>query len=424
MKHTILHYGLVLVALGGVMLAAGCGRSSWSPKCLFEPRPRPVLETIGLSPSWDPKLAVDTAGTLYLFAVYDQNSKFRLGMAMSDDGGDTLTSSVLPISAANVSIGADGEESPSIAMTRAEIYTLWQESGDDGSGTIMSARSLSWGESFEKPVQVSDEGVRSYKGSPSIGVAPNGDVYAVWLDERDNSNPDEETSSVYLAKSTDRGATFGRNVRVARRACPCCRPSLAFGSHGEVFVAWRQVFPGEIRDIVVSTSRDGGRTFTEPVRVHDDGWKINGCPDSGPALVESNGILSIAWMTEGKDDDARIQIARSENGARSFSKPIDISRHILDPNHPVMKTGDDGTTWLIFQGRAASTNGSWNKTQAYIVQIDPRRNPSRPMPVQGSENSISYPTLGIGTGGRLFLAWTQQQGDRRAVMLSRGRIKS
>ena len=417
-------WGLALLALGAVALVIGCNKADRTPACVFEARPRPVLEGVGVAESWDPTLAVDTAGTLYLFTVYQQNSKPRLGLLTSHDGGDTLAPSVLPISEADASIGSHGEQSPSVAMTRGGIYALWQQSRQNRSETIMSARSLSWGESFDKPVQVSDKDAPSNRGFPSVGIAPNGDVYAIWLDERDTSQPNEETSSVYLARSTDHGTTFGRNVRVAKGACPCCRPSLAFGAQSEVFVAWRRVFRGEVRDMVVSTSRDGGQTFADPVRVHDDGWKLNGCPDCGAALAESNGALCVAWMTEGREERPRIRFARSADGAKSFSAPIDISRDILDPNHPSLKTAEDGTVWLIFQGRAPSSSGSWNKTQAYVVEVDPRGSPSLPTPVPGSENSIAYPTMALGSGGRLFVAWTQPQVNRSVVMLSRGRAKS
>jgi hypothetical protein len=418
-KRTRLPLRLALVALVG--FAAGCHQVPKGPGVVFETQPRPVLESIGLHASWDPKLAVDTSGTIYIFAVYNEDSKSRLGLVMSHDGGDTLAPSIVPISEAGVSIGSHGEQSPSIAMARGDIYALWQQAAKDGSETIMSGRSLSWGDGFEKPVQVSDKGAGSYRGFPSIGVAPNGDVYAVWLDERDNTDSNADSSSVYLAKSVDRGATFGQNVRVGKQACPCCRPSLAFGAQGEVFVAWRRVFPGEIRDLVVSASRDGGRTFAESVRVHDDGWKLRGCPDCGATLAESNGTLYIAWMTEGKDERPRIEFARSNDGARSFSQPVDISRTILDPDHPNIKIADDGTLWLAFQGRAPTTNGNWSQTQAYIVQVNSRGTPSPPLPVPGSKNSVAYPAIGLGSGGRIYLAWTQPQGNHPVVMLSRGR---
>ena len=175
--------------------------------------------------------------------------------------------------------------------------------------------------------------------------------------------------------------------------------------------------------MVVSTSRDGGQTFAESVRVHDDGWKINGCPDSGPSLTESDGNLYVAWATEGDDAQPRIQLARSTDSGRSFSAPRNVSRDILDSNHPVLRTEIDGTMWLVFQGRAQSANGNWNKTQAYVVQVDSRGNPSMPAAVPGSEDSVSYPTLALGSGGRMFLAWTQPAGNRQTVMLSRGRTQ-
>ena len=260
-----------------------------------------MLESIGLTASWDPTLAIDTAGTLYLFAVYNENSKSRLGLVMSHNGGDTLGSSIMPISDAGVSIGSHGEQSPSVAMARGNIYALWQQTEKDGSEAIMSARSLSWGESFEKPAQVSDKGVASYKGFPSIGVAPNGDVYAIWLDERDNTDLNADSSSVYLAKSVDRGATFGRNLRVGRQACPCCRPSLAFGARGEVFVAWRRVFTGrDPRSRRLGLAATAARLSPSPSEFMTMAGNCEGCPDCGATLAEDNGVLSIAWMTEGR----------------------------------------------------------------------------------------------------------------------------
>ena len=189
-------------------------------------------------------------------------------------------------------------------------------------------------------------------------------------------------------------------------------------------MAWRRVFPGEIRDLVVSASQDGRKTFAEPARVHDDGWRLKGCPDCGATLAEANGVLYIAWMTEGKEERPRIELARSGNGARSFNEPVEVSGGILDPDHPAIKTADDGTMWLTFQGRAPTTNGNWSKTRAYIVRIDSGETPSLPISVPGSENSIAYPTIGLGSGGRIFVAWTQPQGDHHVVMLSRGRTKS
>ena len=36
------------------------------------------------------------------------------------------------------------------------------------------------------------------------------------------------------------------------------------GSDGAIYLAWRQVYAGNIRDITFTSSRDGGRTFAPP----------------------------------------------------------------------------------------------------------------------------------------------------------------
>jgi hypothetical protein len=191
---------------------------------------------------------------------------------------------LIPVSEPGAGVQSHGENSPTLTTLPTAIYAFWEQEGSQGSD-LMLARSLSYGNNFDKPVRVTDNGT-SFHGFSSVAAAPNGDVYAVWLDGREGG-PSSETFAVYLTRSKDRGATFEKNRRVALSACPCCRPRIAFGAHGEVYVAWRKVFSGDVRDMVVSTSRDSGHTFSPEVRVADDGWQLRGCPDSGPSLAQN-----------------------------------------------------------------------------------------------------------------------------------------
>src|SRR6202012_2205498 len=141
---------------------------------------------------------------------------------------------------------------------------------------IVVARSTNEGMSFEKPVRVNDNKTASFHGFAAIAGDAKGNVYVVWLDGRETPES-PGTFDGYMAHSSDRGATFGANTRVARSACPCCRPNVTIGKNGEVFVVWRKVFPGSIRDMVVSTSKDGGQTFAQQTQVSEDDWQIEGC---------------------------------------------------------------------------------------------------------------------------------------------------
>ena len=160
---------------------------------------------------------------------------------------------------------------------------------------------------------MNDNKTPSFHGFASIAAGKNGEVYVVWLDGRETPES-PGTFDIYLARSTDRGATFGQNIRVARSACPCCRPYVTVGNNGEVFIAWRKVFPVSVRDMVVSVSKDGGQTFPQATRVAEDGWEIHGCPESGASLMVVKGRLYVAWMTGGSDNRPRLRLTWSDDG--------------------------------------------------------------------------------------------------------------
>src|SRR5690606_33431706 len=127
------------------------------------------------------------------------------------------------------------------------------------------------------------------------------------------------TTSVRVASSRDFGRSFGEATVVARDVCPCCRTSLAVAPDGTVYVAWRGIdrsdASGEQRDIMFASSRDGGFTFTQPLRVHKDAWQFNGCPHAGPSLaVDSDGDLHAAWFTGGGDRPGLYYASTGEDG--------------------------------------------------------------------------------------------------------------
>ena len=221
-----------------------------------------------------------------------------------------------------------------------------------------------------RPVNVLDADRKSeaYAGFPTVAATHAGDVYVAWLDERDKA---EGTSSVYFSRSTDHGMTFNRNMRIAGSACMCCRPQIYVGPSGDIYLAWRQVFEGDVRDMVMAHSTDGGKTFSQPVRVAVDNWVLHACPDVGPAIGVSNGRLYVAWYSEGQEKPS-IRLAISENGGASFAAPQIVSADILDATHPRLSVSEAGRILLIFQGRLAHEDTKWRSNQAFIVARQPK----------------------------------------------------
>jgi hypothetical protein len=298
------------------------------------------------------------------------------------------------------------------------MYVVWQETGDDGQTRIMVAHGDGMGHRFDPPVNVIRKGTPSFNGFASIATAPTGEIYVAWLDGRDSG---KGTFSVYVAKSADKGKTFGPNIRVADSACPCCRPAVIVGAHGEVHVAWRKVFEGNVRDMVVASSTDHGDSFGKPVRVAEDNWVLNACPDSGPTMAVVGGKLFIAWHTE-MEERAMIHLASSNDGGRSFGETRHASGDVQDPNHPVLKASPDGQLTLTFQGRTAKKAGDWSVTQPFIVRIDQDGSVSQPVAIP-TATAATYPDVAMGSGGLVYAAWTRTQGDASAIVLARGRRK-
>jgi hypothetical protein len=284
----------------------------------------------------------------------------------------------------------------------------------------MFAQSKDKGASFQKPIEVTDHEA-SFNGFSAMNIAPNGDIYVIWLDGRDQPEP-EGTLALYLAKSADGGKSFSANIRVALGACPCCRPAIAFGKNGEVYVSWRKVFDGDVRDVVLAASRDGGKTFSAAVKVGEDQWVIHGCPDSGPSMVNIGERLYIAWFSEGNHTSG-IRVATSDDGGKNFTIPDVVSKGILTANHPQLSIFDSNHVMLSFQGRRESSNQEhWSPVQVFVTTLDPFGNGAAPETLPSVNSSAVYPTAISAGPNRIFVAWTDVNDTAASVELSRGVI--
>ncbi|HTO88383.1 MAG TPA: sialidase family protein, partial [Thermoanaerobaculia bacterium] len=357
------------------------------------------------------------SGTLFLLAVTGGEANSEISFFLSDDGGDSFRPPVR-VSAPGSTADAHGENAPRLLVRDdGPIYAAWNEADD-----IRVARSLSFGSDFEAPVRVSDRPPGAWSGYVSIGAAPSGDLYAVWLDTRDKDNA-PDTFSLYLAPSANQGESFGSNVRVARDVCPCCRPALAFGAGGEVLVFWRRVYPGDIRDMTVSVTKDGGRTFAAPRRIAEDNWKLNGCPDSGPATATVGRRVYAAWLTEASPQRNGVRLSYSDDGGSTWAPARTASQTILDANYPSLSVSDEGRLVLVFQGRDPGRREGWAALGAYVVEVRPDGGFSAPeaLPAPRNHSSVNRPVVSAGPNGRVLVAWTGTEARKQTIFLERGR---
>jgi hypothetical protein len=391
---------------GSVGVALAIAWSATQPSVQFEPRPRIVTE------GRDPVISVRASGALSLMKVL----KGDLWVQTSFDGGDSFEPAVR-VNDVPGEVSSHGESSPQMQIrTRSEFYTLWQTRRGEGS-VLRFARSMNWGESFSKALEV--DPTSTSQAFFTMNVSPKGVIYAAWLDGRDRGKGRMGTSAVYLTRSTDKGQTFEKPVRVALDVCPCCRPSIGFGGDGSVYVSWRGVLENNVRDIFVAASPDGGATWGPAVRVAEDNWVLNGCPHSGAALASIGKRLFIAWHAV-RDKQVTLSLAYSDDGGKTFSRRAMLADDVLDANHPYI-SAVGGRLGIVFQGRPPAKQQGWAPISVYYREVDAEARLSPLQTVGQASGSASYPVFTFEEPERVFITWTEPDKENKVVVLARGR---
>ena len=130
-----------------------------------------------------------------------------------------------------------------------------------------------------------------------LTTLPDGEVGAIWLDSR-LTKKRGEGSSLFFSKTNDKDGFLTDQV-IAKGTCECCRTDLFVSKEGKIHAIYRDILEGSIRDMVHLSSSDNGKTFTQPNRISQDDWVINGCPHTGPSMGETSIGLHYAWFTQG-----------------------------------------------------------------------------------------------------------------------------
>jgi hypothetical protein len=413
---------------------------------------RPALEpaaTLAAAGASNPTVAVGADGSRFVAWVGLEGDAGNVYLARAQGGafGPAVRVNHLPGDAApheqapaQVAAGPDGA-----------VYVVWQNNRKVPgrrfpASDLRLARSTNGGRTFEPAVTVNDDagGMPSSHTFHNIVVAKDGTVWVSWLDSRVRDaerarrhprplaaapasaapakpagdaprpmhghgggmaeDPTLPGGEVRVAKSTDGGRTFGPSMVVDGDVCPCCRTSLATGADGSVFVAWRKVYEGDVRDVVVARLAPGAAAFGAPVRVHADGWVFPGCPHAGPSLaVDARGRLHVAWYT-GKEDRQGLWHAVSADGGRTFGAPTALLTGKWVPPSQVALAADGPRVWATWDDRRTAQG------PVTLARIDGER-----VEVVTRERTGRSPALASGDRG-VLLAWYEAQAVRVSAM--------
>jgi hypothetical protein len=248
----------------------------------------------------------------------------------SRDAGRTFSAPVTLPSQEGLALGA--HRGPRVALTASAVVVTAILGHGREDGDLLAWRSSDGGRTWSAPVRLN--GVRAAAREGLHGMAAAGDRVAVaWLDVR------EPGTRIYAAVSGDGGATWSGDRLVYQSpsgtVCQCCHPSVAVSAKGEITIMFRNSVEGA-RDLYVTVSRDGGRTFEPAAKLGNGTWKLEACPmDGGGVGIDPRGAVVTAWRRE-----TELFVAR----------PGQPEERLGTGRDPVIAVGADGTWSVAWRG--------------------------------------------------------------------------
>lgn len=230
-----------------------------------------------------------------------------------------------------------------------------------------------------------------------------------WLDGR-NTGGGGHDHSEHAGAMSIRVAEVNLNGKVIRdellddKTCDCCQTTSALTDQGPV-VIYRNRSDEEIRDIAITRLVNG--KWTDPKIIHDDGWKIAGCPVNGPRAAAINSTVLVGWFTA-SGESPKVQFAFSDNSGESFKAPVTINGKVIGRVDVALINSKTGVvSWMetleegTFLLAAQITSDGKMGTPVKISSID-------------SSRKSGFPQMEV-LGDRVYFAWTEVIDENSAI---------
>lgn len=253
------------------------------------------------------------------------------------------------------------------------------------------------GATWTSPQNVDSDPAKAMRGFFDAIVLPNDEIAVFYLKDVANSTKHEERD---LRMVLSKNGVFQPEKLIDPVVCDCCNINLLVDANGALHVYYRDN-NDDIRDIAKITSTDNGATFSKPQIVHNDGWKINGCPHSGAISSSYGKGALIAWFS-GAETESGIRLVTQE-GKKLF---------VLDEasvKNPWIMAGAKQAVMIWEQSQADSKN------QLVFRKITGDK-VSETVAVEGTVNALN--STGLMLDNQLLLAHEVKQDKKNSLKIT------
>ncbi|PZX53066.1 hypothetical protein LV84_03270 [Algoriphagus ratkowskyi] len=232
-------------------------------------------------------------------------------------------------------------------------------------------------------LQLHNDSTKTEHGFVSVLPYQEDSFFVAWLDGRGsgasmNHGHDSHGGSMSIRAATvSSDGTISNESQLDAKTCDCCQTTAAITDNGPI-VIYRDRSDEEVRDIAITRYVNG--QWTTPKIIHEDGWKINGCPVNGPKADAKGNSLVVTWFT-GVNNKPVVNVAFSTDGGENFGEPIQVSGletlgrvdvAILESNMAVVSWVDTENGKNYLKAMKVESSGKMY-TPVLVTEMDPVR---------------------------------------------------
>ncbi|MFN8608054.1 MAG: sialidase family protein [Vulcanimicrobiota bacterium] len=176
-------------------------------------------------------------------------------------------------------------------------------------------------------------------------------------------------------------------------------PAVATDSEQRVHLVYQGLQAGD--NIYYRQSADGGQSWSEEVNVSNTPGL-----SSLPCVAARGNEVAVAWLEDCRDHSSNdVYVSVSSDGGHTFGAPVDVSQTPGRSAYPALAIGANGSIHLAW----SDTTGGGARPDIFHSSSDNfGKSWTRAVQVTRTHGALGAPTIAVGNGDLVHIAWSDQ----------------